>query len=336
MKRFVTSLVVVTVLVTATVACTPADQATSACMTGHPVVTLPVDPGQYLPDQNVSLPDGTTIDSRLASYDDTTLSQSGHGEAVKIYPEAGSRNGLCFVGGSISSSLDDVTVPWSTWHYVTGLTVLTPNFEVVGIKIANQGDAISMSGSGATNFKIVGVSASGGPGSDGAYIHDDCVENDSMNAGLVDDAKFDGCDTFMSSIASPGPDGGANLVEVRNTLVRLQSTYNSYNPAKYGYDQHGGFFKWASVPSRDGVAPQLYVHDDVFRADSPAHYGGNANGFLALPPGTRCDHVTLINTQTWPASDLASWTSQCTNVTLGTTADWNAAVATWNQSHPGL
>ncbi len=90
------------------------------------------------------------------------------------------------------------------------------------------------------------------------------------------------------------------------------------------------------MASRDGVAPQLYVHDSTFRADSPAPYGGNANGMLGLPPNTRCDHVTLINTATWPAKDLASWTSQCTHITFGTTADWNAKVATWNNLHPAI
>ena len=84
------------------------------------------------------------------------------------------------------------------------------------------------------------------------------------------------------------------------------------------------------------MPPQLYVHDSMFRADSPAAFGGNFNGMLGLPPGTRCNNVTLINTARWPARDLASWTSQCTNITFGTTADWNAAVAAWDQAHPTL
>ena len=37
-------------------------------------------------------------------------------------------------------------------------------------------------------------------------------------------------------------------------------------------------------PVEDGVAPKLNVHDSTFRADDPAAYGGNANGFLGLPP----------------------------------------------------
>ena len=183
---------------------------------------------------------------------------------------------------------------------------------------------------------MIGVAADGGGVFDGAYIHDDCVENDAMNAGVIEDSKFDGCTSFLSSDGGPTSVGGSNLVEVSHTLVRLQSMYNSYNPAKYGYDQHAGFFKWSQNPSTDGIPPKLYVHDSTFRADSPAAFGGNVNGMLGLPPGTRCNNVTLINTGSWPASDLASWTSQCTHITFGTTADWNTAVATWDQAHPSL
>ncbi|MGZ4709813.1 MAG: hypothetical protein ACXWBN_13840, partial [Acidimicrobiales bacterium] len=142
---------------------------------------------------------------------------------------------------------------------------------------------------------------------------------------------------FMSAIdTSTFTNGGRNHVEVRNTMVWLRPYSNSYSTDKYGFDHHGGFFKWASYPATEGVAPKLSVHDSTFRADDPAVYGGNSNGFLGLPAGTSCDNVTLINTQSWPAKDLASWTSQCTNLTLATTSTWNSRVATWNSDHPAL
>ena len=118
-----------------------------------------------------------------------------------------------------------------------------------------------------------------------------------MNSGVVDDSKFDGCTVFMSSMdnSSPFVNGGTNRVEVKNSLVWLRPFHNSYNTTKYGFDRHGGFFKWAQTPATDGVAPKLSVHDSVFRSDDPAAYGGNANGFLGLPPGTSCNNVTLVN-----------------------------------------
>ena len=36
----------------------------------------------------------------------------------------------------------------------------------------------------------------------------------------------------------------------------------------------------------------------------------------------------------WQERDRASWQSQCTNLTFGTLADWNARVAEWDAAHP--
>jgi hypothetical protein len=326
------------VLITATLACTPRDQAVNMCLGGSRPVTQirPLQQGRYSPGTPVYLPDHTALDARGVQFDDSALDSSGYGVGVKIYDETGSRDDLCFVGGSIVSSLDVSSTPWNTWHQVAGLTELTADFTVVGLHLFNQGDGIVISGTGATNWRVIGVAADGGGVFDGAYIHDDCIENDSLNAGLVEDSKFDGCSSFLSSTGGAPLDGGQNLVEVSHTLVRLQSMYNSYNPTKYGYNQHSGFFKWAGELPTDAIPPQLYVHDSTFRADSPAAFGGNSNGMLGLPPNTRCNNVTLINTASWPARDLASWTSQCTNITFGTTADWNAAVTAWDQGHPTL
>ena len=337
MKRTLPVLLATAALLAIAVACSPRDAAASACFDGSRPLHLiqPLNQTRYSPDVKTVLPDHTTLDALGVTFDDTTLDSSGYGIAVKMYDETGSRDDLCFIGGSIISSMDAVNTPWTTWHKVVGMTVLTPDFEVVGTHFFNQGDAIAFPSTTATNWRVVGVAVDGGTTYDGGFIHDDCVENDSMNAGVIDDSKFDGCADFLSSVGTAGSIGGTNLVEVRNTLVRVESMYNSYDPAKYGYDQHGGFFKWASIPSQ-GVPPQLYVHDSTFRADSPAVFAGNANGWLALPPGARCNNVTLINTASWPAQDLASWTSQCTNLTFGTTADWDAKVAAWDSAHPGL
>ena len=70
--------------------------------------------------------------------------------------------------------------------------------------------------------------------------------------------------------------------------------------------------------------------------DSPALYGGNPNGFLGLPEGSACNNVTLVNSHTWPVNDLASWQRQCTNLTYGTTADWETSAAVWEANHPQM
>src|SRR5690606_2480581 len=117
-------------------------------------------------------------------------------------------------------------------------------------------------------------------------------------------------------------DGGDNEVVIRGTLVRLQAYRNSFDVAKYGEGHHSGFFKFASR-SDIMVPPKLTVLDSVFRSDTPARYGGNAGGPLALPAGSRCERVTLIGTESWPADELATWTEQCTDLRLGTAEDWD-------------
>jgi hypothetical protein len=331
-------LATATLLLVVAAACTPRDTTGYSCLNGRPVYVVPTPVSLHWPSGLLPLANGTTIDARGVTFDNSNVEADGYYLGIKIDDVAGSRDDLCVVGGSVLTSIDPENTPWATWHIVTGVTVMTANAQLVGTSMFDEGDGFSF-GSTGTNWTITGANVSGGPDEPGAYIHDDCVEDDSMNAGLVTDSLFDGCSDFLSALyggTGTPPDGSANTIEVSNTLVRLQPYQNSYNTAKYGFDQHGGFFKWASIPSTQGVPPQLYVHDSVFRADSPGKFSGNVNGFLGLPPGSRCDHVTLVNTDAWPAGDLASWTSQCTNITYATTADWDADVAAWHASHPSM
>jgi hypothetical protein len=335
MKRSYLVLPLVIALLAVAAACTPTDVAVVGCTDdSRPIYRVPANPSDHWPSSMLLLPDNTTVDARGRTFDDSELDEDGFAVGVKFHNPVGSRDNLCMLGGTITSSLDPENTSWSTWHRVAGMTVLTPNFQVIGTRIYNQGDGVHFDPT-ATNWKVTGLRIDGPSGGSG-YIHDDCIQNDSMNTGVVDDSKFDGCTVFMSSMDNSAPytNGGSNRVEVKNSLVWVRPFHNSYNTTKYGFNRHGGFFKWAATPTKDGVAPKLTVRDSVFRSDDPAAYGGNANGFLGLPPGTTCTNVTLINTHTWPADELASWTSQCTNLTLATTSTWNAKVATWDADHP--
>ena len=327
-------MVAVVAMIAATAACTPRDTARDACLGGdRPIMTTPPVNTTRWPSSSLLIPSGTTIDARGATFENSVFDVNGYAIAIKIHTVPGTREALCVVGGTLFSTLDPENTLWNSWHRHVGMIIDQPDFQLVGTSFRNQGDMISFAG-GASNWKMIGVRADGDGVLPHGYIHDDCIENDAMNGGLVDDSKLDGCNVFLSSIG--GGDGGANTVEVRDSLVRLRPFHESFNPPKYGYDQTGGFFKWAEVGGTGGTPPQLVVRDTVFRADQPGAYGGNVNGFLGLPPGTVCDNVTLVGTAAWRASDLASWTSQCTNLTLGTTADWDAAVADWDAAHPAL
>jgi hypothetical protein len=328
--------VALSVLLTVT-ACTTRDAAEYACFEpSRNVVVPPANNVTRWPPDGTLLVDRTTIDARDATFDNTAVNQHGWRVALKFHYKADSRDELCLVGGNVKTTLHTENVSWDTWHQATAVDVETPNFQLVGSRFFNQGDLVSF-GPEARDWRIVGVRVDGQGGASGGYIHDDCIQNDYMHGGIIEDSKFDGCNIFISSFAELGetPDGGDNTVEIRDTLVRLQPFRNSFRTDVYGENRHGGFFKWGWQP-QDGVPPQLYVHDSTFRADAWGAYGGNANGLLGLPPGTECHDVTLVNTHLWPDDDLESWTDQCTDVTLATTSTWNAEVSAWNQAHPVL
>jgi hypothetical protein len=334
MKRTLLTLLTIATLVASVAACTPTELSQYDCLqTGRPIYDVPSNHSTPWPPVALQLANGTAIDARGETWDNTALNSSGYGIGVKVHYQAGSRDNLCMVGGIIRTTIEPEDTPWLTWHRVYGMFIETDNFTLVGTSFANQGDLITFSG--AQNWKLIGVRAEGPAGSPGAYIHDDCIENDLMSTGLVDDSKFDGCNVFMSSNSTA--DGTGNVVQITNSLIRLQPYKNNYNTAKYGENTNGGFFKFASPTGGiPGTPPHLVVKNTVFRADQQGVFGGNSNGMLGLPPGTECDNVMLVGTEAWRVGDVASWTSQCTNLTFGSLADWNARVAVWDSEHPVL
>lgn len=316
---------------------TERDRAEAECLAGErPVELVPDQPVLPWPPPGLGLADATAIDARGQVLDNSELNRSGFGLAMKIHPSEG-RKDLCLVGGTLRTGLDPEATSWNTWHRVTALTVEKPGFTVVGTEFFNQGDLMAFVGN-AGDWRVVGVRVDGGDTHPGGYAHDDCIENDSMHSGLVADSKFDGCFAFISAthaserrVGEPG-----ERVVIRDTLVRLQPYRNSFNVPKYGENGHSGFFKWARTDSAIMVPPAISVSDSVFRADTPARYGGNENGFLGLPPGSTCERVTLVGTEAWPPDELESWRDQCTDLRLGAAADWDAAVATWEADHPPM
>jgi hypothetical protein len=350
------------VALAATTSCTGRDTAVTDCLANAmrpPIITAP-DIGKFPADDQV-LPSGSPLDLRGRTFDHSTVTGAA---GIKVEPRSdGSRNDLCFAGGTFSTTLDEVTTIWGepdtppttpNWHQRWGMIIDTPNATVVGATLRNTGDGISFAYDTASNWSVIGVRADGGDEyAEGAFIHDDCIENDAMQSGRIIDSKFDGCGVFLSS-RDWAVDGHANTVEIDGTLVRLQAMYNSFHPVTdehgmgYGYNRHGGFFKWAATaypnPDGGGSPPKLVIRRSIFRSDDRAPYGGNENGNLALPPGTVCDHVVVVGWDAWEDRDRASWIDACgpvgtgedANLRVGTVADWNQAVAAWDDAHPEI
>jgi hypothetical protein len=337
-----TGVLALLVLVAVSVSCTARDVAVGMCRDeARPVLVVGDQHTVPWPAPSTFIANSTTIEAGGQTWVYDEPSPSGHRVGVKIHrPDLvnSQRVDLCFVGGTVNTTLHAETTPWTTWHDTYGFVQENPDATVVGLRLFNTGDGITFTYR-AERWKVVGVGADGGAMFPGAYVHDDCIENDGMFEGAVLDSKFDGCHVFLSANAGrvlpDPPDGTGKTVLVQDTLVRLQGYEQSYDTDTYGFGRHGGFFKFSSVPSM-GIPPRLEVRRSTFRSDDPAAYGGNANGNLGLPPGSICEDVMLIGTETWPADELQSWTDQCTGLSFGTTIDWHLRAANWDTTHPDL
>jgi hypothetical protein len=334
--------IAVLVLMGTVAACTPRDVALEYCRDGtRPILEVPEPHSVPWPAPSRFIENGTTIESvdRVWLHDEP--SSTGHRVGVKIHrPDEGGtqRMDLCFIGGRFQTTLDPESTPWTTWHDTYAFVQENADATVVGVRLFNTGDGITFTHR-ANRWRVVAARADGFASYPGAYIHDDCVENDDMFEGVILDSKFDGCHVFLSSnagrILPDPPDGTGRTVRVERTLVRLQAYEQSFDPARYGTNRHGGFFKFSGQPEW-GTPPQLVVRSSTFRSDEPALYGGNANGHLGLPPGSICEDVMLVGADTWPEPDLRSWIDQCDGLTFGTVADWNRQVLEWDAEHPDL
>jgi Big-like domain-containing protein len=210
-----------------------------SCLTQPgPIITLNgVRPSAY---GNTSVADNTKIDASDAQF----LT------AANVPIRVGGGSNTCFHGGEAIGQLPPST-DWNTMHDTYAFEVRgIPNFSLEGIKAFDYGDGITLDNN-STNWSIRGVHFK--------YIRDDCVQNDYVNSGTIEDSFFDGCYAgFSARPFTITPDGSNNLVVVRNSLFRLQDMDQGFSRPG-----HGGFFKW------DSTGPMVAVYNSVFRLDNP-------------------------------------------------------------------
>ena len=236
---------------------------------------------------------GSTIDARTAYWnqaDSYPLAIRDAGVGTRLDP--------CLVGGNITTPYPD-TDPWERWHGRAGVQIDEPGSQVIGTTVSVEGDGIQYTRR-AASWSIVGVHESD--------IHDDCIEDDGMQSGLVSDSLFDGCFNFLSAQGFSGYtyDGSGNQVTVQNSLVRLGDfTSVSQGPSP----GHAFFFKWGQdppelVPSNTtGHAPELAIKNTIFMADSDTAISGHQG--IGMPQSqdaagnwhdyvTDCSHNTMV------------------------------------------
>jgi hypothetical protein len=267
--------------------------------------------------QNDDLAPGTKIDARAA----TVLAFPDNAHPINL--EGGS--GSCFSGGTVLGQYDR-TLSWEQMHDVfhnAGIAFTNASFTVDGLRVDNVTDGLRPRNGG--NFTVRNTWLS--------YIRDDCLENDHLHGGLIEDSLFDGCYVGISTRPSDaniaaGFNGSDKVLTIRNTLVRLEPMPGppGGSPTELG---HGGFFKWHLWNSPEqSLSPKLALYDNVFMAEQ-ARAGEDRMG---TPPGQVLDCANNVMVWLGPGA-FPDPLPACFTVTTDRSV-WDTAVADWHARHP--
>jgi hypothetical protein len=239
----------------------------------------------------------------------------------------------CLVGGFITTPYPD-SDPWTAWHGRAGIGVDEAGSQIIGTTVSKEGDGIQLT-ENASNWSVVGVHLSD--------IHDDCIEDDGMQGGLVADSLFDGCYDFFSAQGFSGYtfDGSGRNVTIEDSLVRLGDFASVSQGVSPG---HAFFFKWGQDPpglqpsNTTGHAPDLTIKNTIFMADSNTAISGHQG--IGMPQwqdasGVWHDYLTSCsnNTMVWLGpGPYPGHLPSCFHVTTDRSV-WTDAVAAWLAAH---
>lgn len=272
-----------------------------------PLVTLAGTQTTY---DERSLGDGTRIDAAQAVWP---------GQSDKPVQLGGSN--VCLTGGKIQGVYPDTT-SWETMHGTYGILAYGSSMLVENVRIDDYGDGVSFNSENASNWVI--------RSSHFSFLRDDCVENDFLNNGIIDDALYDGCYNFYSARAYGGfpRDGSGNVVTIRGSLIRLQAMPTVYSGPAPGHEL---FFKL----DRGGLSPKLALHDNIFRVDQLPSTGSPSSGMYFIPPPEKlgsCSNNTIV----WLAPEnFPEPLPSCYTLTRDKSV-WDRAVAQWLSQHPAV
>lgn len=271
---------------------------------GGPVVLLAGHQTEKFDNDDAPLEDDTVINSTTAIWFD----------AANFPVQLVGGSDVCFSGGLIQGAWPP-DQDWDTAHHSAAVYVKSPSITIEGVRIVTYGDGIRFR-DGSSDFTVRGVYFSD--------IRDDCVSNDPLYSGMVDDSLFEGCYTAFSARPvsdEPGWDGRDNLWTIQNSLVYLHDQIGVYKGPSPG---HGGFFKWDK--SSEDLGPKLALHNNVFRVDSDSNHTG-----LGVPPGKleSCSNNTVV----WLGpGEYPALLPDCFTITRDQ-AVWDDAVAAWKAAH---
>jgi hypothetical protein len=273
-----------------------------------PLVTLA---GTYAtPYQNYSVPADLRLDARAA----TLLSSPAN-----LYPlNLNGGAGTCIAGGTVQGSYA-TTLTWADMHGLNNAGVRFENAGVTvdGVRVDDVTDGIRPVGG---PFTIRGVWIS--------WVRDDCVEDDHLKGGVIEDSLFDGCYAGISERPSPdivaeGADGRGDALTIRSSLMRLQPMPGPDGglPTDVG---HGAFFKW------DGLATQLVLRDNVFMAEQVGFKGPSTMDVPDRIAACSNNVMVWLGPGPYPVA-----LPTCFTITTDRRV-WDDAVAAWKVRHPAV
>jgi hypothetical protein len=281
--------------------CGPPNDAAFACLAQEgPLVEVAAQADERYSERDLEA--STRIDARGAVF---------HASSANRYPiSLAGAGGVCVAGGSVLGQTDR-DASWEASHDLNsfGIAWMNPDLVVDGLRVDDVTDG--------GNFTVRDTLLS--------YIRDDCIENDHLHGGLIDDSLFDGCYVGIaarptSGIEAEGYDGRDQLLTVTRSLIRLQRMPGPRNGR--GSDRgHGVLFKWHDL------APRVALHGNVFLVEDAAFDGSD----MSFPEQIEsCSDNVLV----WLGEgEYPEPLPECVQLTRDRGV-WDAAVADWHARNP--
>jgi hypothetical protein len=321
---------------------------TFACLeeTGRPIIRLEGDHG-YERFHYQKPADNAIFDARDARWSFQTFPTPKQNYPISI---KGGAAHACWVGGLVEGT----NPPAGGWRemytaangsgFNFGDGRSTAGFTIDGIRIVNVWDGIRPRGN-ADDFQIKNVWVTD--------ARDDCIENDHLRTGVVEDSLFERChmgisarpgkgrgrgeaaDTAAAPVTRAAGDG-ARVLEIRNTLLSL-GPHPEPNAKRANYPWfkdpgHGMFFKLGPGDLR------FKLYDNVFMLEQ---YPNNSKRTWGLPPEHYADQLADCsgNVLVWlgegeyPGPFHNDRFPNCWTVTTDRSV-WERARQDWIDRHP--
>lgn len=209
---------------------------------------------------NEEITDGVRFDARGVEF--TVLSEPGGANYLIDLRGTGA---YCWAGGIARFTNDEAATREERYYQdgikIGGAGIMSNSGPSIidGIRIHNAFDALKPKDS---PFTIRNAWVS--------YARDDCVENDGMRPGLIEDSLFDGCYVFLSS-RNKADFPNESVVTIRDSLIRLQEMPG---PRGFGGDVIGSgpLFKYQEQ------SPNLILENNVFLIEDYPSLAWNSDG----------------------------------------------------------